>query len=235
MKYDLVITAAHKDINKVPYCLEATRRHFSIQPQNTFVVCPYKVRLHNVIHIGDEHATPFNKEQINFYRKGWIFQQLIKLFPIFVQSENYMIVDSDVIFNREIEIGYKFWLSDRQQHHVPYFNFMKHFNIEKVVDYTFINDFMIFNRKICQEMTGQPIDFFNKMNILLSEDCFPAEFEMYGNYVTAKYPDMYQTVQQKVYTNGVFYPDSWPNENIEKLIEQYKNTDIDLFTIHTWT
>jgi len=112
---------------------------------------------------------------------------------------------------------------------------MEHFGIQKVVDHTFINDFMLFDRDICQEMTGPPPDFFNKMNTLLSEECFPAEFEMYGNYVESRYPGEYKKIQHKVETNGVFYPNNWEHSDILALIEKHKNTDIDLFTIHTWT
>lgn len=235
MKYDLIITAAPKDIYKIPFCLQSTKKYFDIQPENTFVVCPYKVRISGVVHIGDEHATPFNKMQINFNRQGWIFQQMIKLFPIFVKNDNYMVIDSDVIFNKSMGIGHTFWISDREQHHQPYFNFMKHFNMEKVVDHTFINDFMMFNKEICYEMTGPALDFFNKMNVLLSEDCFPAEFEMYGNYVSSKYPGMYNKVYQKVATHGIYYPLSWTEQQILDLQKTYENTDLDLFTIHTWT
>lgn len=235
MKYDLIISAAPKDIYKIPYCLESTRKHFSIQPENTFIVCPYRTRIDGTIHIGDEHATPFNKNEINFHRQGWIFQQLIKLFPSFVKNDYYFVTDSDVIFTKPLTIEPAFWISDREQHHQPYFNFMQHFDIQKVVDHTFINDFMLFDRDICQEMTGPPLDFFEKMNKLLSDDCFPAEFEMYGNYVEKKYPGVYKKIQQKVETNGVFYPNNWEQEDIERLIEKHKHTDIDLFTIHTWT
>ena len=235
MKYDLIITAAHKDIYKIPYCLNSVRQFFSIQPENTFIVCPYKTKISGTIHIGDEHATPFNKESIKFNRPNWIFQQLIKLFPIFIKNENYLVVDSDVIFTKPLEIGSTFWISDREQCHQPYFNFMKHFNIEKFVDHTFINDFMLFDKKICNEMTGPPYDFFEKMNSILSDDCFPAEFEMYGNYVESRYPGLYNKVYQKVETNGVFYPNNWERVEIERLIEKHKTTNIDLFTIHTWT
>ena len=235
MKYDLIISAAPKDVYKIPYCLESTRKYFSVQPENTFIVCPYKTKIDGTIHIGDEHATPFNKNAINFHRQGWIFQQLIKLFPSFVRNDYYFVTDSDVIFNKPLVIEPAFWISDREQHHQPYFNFMEHFGIQKVADHTFINDFMLFDRDICQEMTGPPLDFFDKMNILLSDDCFPAEFEMYGNYVESRYPGAYKKIQHKVETNGVFYPNNWQHDDILALIEKHKNTDVNLFTIHTWT
>jgi len=235
MKYDLIITASPKDIYKIPYCLESTRKHFSKQPENTFIVCPHKTEIAETIYIEDEHATPFNKEKIKFHRPGWIFQQLVKLFPVFIKSDNYIVVDSDVIFNKSLIIESAFWISDREQHHQPYFNFMEHFGIQKIVDHTFINDFMLFNKKICQEMTGPPLDFFNKMNTLLSNDCILSEFEMYGNYVMNKYPSLYKKIQHKVETYGVFYPNNWDETEIDKLIQKNKNKDINLFTIHTWT
>jgi len=235
MKYDLIITAAPKDIYKIPYCLESTRKYFSIQPENTFIVCPYKTKILGTTHIGDEWATPFNKNAIKFNRPGWVFQQLIKLFPIFIKNDYYFVTDSDVIFNKPLVIEPAFWISDREQHHQPYFTFMEHFGIQKVVNYTFINDFMLFDKNICQEMTGPPLGFFDKMNRILSDDCFPAEFEMYGNYVMNKYPSLYKKIQHKVETHGVFYPSNWEQAEIEKLIQNNKDKDINLFTIHTWT
>ena len=235
MKYDLIINVAPKDIYKVSYCLNSIRNFFSIQPDNTFIVCPYKTKIQGTIHIGDEHATPFNKENINFRRKGWIFQQLVKLFPSFIKNEDYMVVDSDVIFNKQIDIGRNFYISDREQCHEPYFEFMKHFGLEKVFAHTFINDFMMFNKKICKEMTGEPLDFFTKMNKLMSDECYPAEFEMYGNFVMQRYPDLYGVKYQKTKLNGKYLPATWSDEEIRDLVKNMSETDFDLFTIHSWT
>jgi hypothetical protein len=236
MIYDLIISIAPKDINKVTYCLESINKFFSVQPQNTFLVSSYKIKIKDTTHIYDNEATPFNKEKINFRRKGWIFQQLVKLFPSFIINEDYIVVDSDVIFNKNIDIGQNFYISDREQCHSPYFEFMKHFGIEKVFPYTFINDFMVFNQKICQEMTGPPIDFFEKMNMLMSETCYPAEFEMYGNFVMNKYPNLYGIKYQKTKLHGKYVAeDHWSDEEIKSLINDMSDKDFDLFTIHSWT
>jgi hypothetical protein len=235
MSYDLILNVAPKDIYKVSYCLNSIKENFDKSPDNIFLVGQYPMNISGTTWISDSIATPFSKNKINFHRQGWIFQQLVKIFPTFIENDEYMVVDSDVIFNKPLIIDKIFYISNREQCHGPYFEFMKRFGIERVSEHTFINDFMYFSRKICQEMTGDPLDFFDKMNTILSEECYPAEFEMYGNYVTAKYPDLYKTIYHKVETHGLFYPSCWTNDSIEHLIKTYKNSDIDLFTIHTWT
>lgn len=235
MKYDLIIPLHEKDIIKFVYCDQSIERHFTIQPEHKYIVCNTPIEYKDYIWIHDDAAIPVKKSSINFHRQNWIYQQIIKLCQDFTINSTYMTVDSDVIFNRKIDIKKAFYISDRNQAHPPYFEFLKYYNIYKQTNYTFINDFTIFEKDICREMLGSAEKFFNTLNPILSETCYPAEQETYGNYILTKYPNRYDIIFQKTQLNGKYYPREWHPDEIEKLIENNKNKDIDLFTIHTWT
>lgn len=235
MQYDLIIPLHEKDISKLTYCNQSIEEHFTIQPENKYVVCNVPIRYKDYIWIHDNDAIPINKHTINFNRQNWIYQQIIKLCQDFTKNSTYLVTDADVIFNRKLDIKNAFYISDNNQAHQPYFEFLKHFNIYKQTDYTFINDFMLFEKEICREITDNVKKFFNKLNPILSKDCYLSEYEMYGNYMLQNYPNKYEIIFQKSQCNGKFYPDVWQDFEIETLIQNNKNKDIDLFTIHSWT
>lgn len=242
MKYDLVLNAHTKDINKIPFCISSIKKYFDIQPENIYVVCPQKIEYENAICILDDQAIEIKKHEIQFKRPNWIFQQLLKICQNFTKNDIYMVVDSDVLFNRKISIKQAFYISDREQHHDPYFKMMKYLGVDKVFDQTFINDFMIFDKKICKEIVGDQKEFLNFLNKHFSDDCYLAEFELYGNYVLQHYPGLYDIIQTKVATLGKYidptieaYNTAWSEIEISKYIEFFKDKDIDLFTIHSWT
>lgn len=235
MIYDLIIPLHEKDLVKFFYCDQSIEENFSIKPQNKYIVSNVKINYKDYKWIPDDEAIPIKKSEINFNRQNWIYQQIIKLCQDFTVNDTYMVVDSDVIFNRKIDIKKAFYISDRNQEHAPYFEFLKHFNIYKQTNYTFINDFAIFEKQICKEMVGEVKDFFNKLNMLLSDTCYLSEYEMYGNYVTAHHLNKYETIFQKTQLNGKSYLDNWFEFEIETLIRNNKDKDIDLFTIHSWT
>jgi len=235
MIFDLIIPLHEKDFVKLKYCDESIERNFSVPPQNKYIVSNAKINYKDYKWIHDDDAVPVKKSEIKYRRQNWIYQQIIKLCQDFTANETYMVVDSDVIFNRRVDIKKAFYISDRNQQHHPYFEFMKYYNLYKQTDYTFINDFTIFEKPICRELLGSAEEFFNKINSVISENCYPAEQEIYGNYIVKNYPGRYDIVFQKTQLNGKYYPEAWYDFEIEFLIENNKNQDIDLFTIHSWT
>lgn len=235
MKYDLVISSHPKDHIKLKYCYGSIKQHFDVQPDNKYVVSPTRVEFEDFIWIHDDEL-PVRKDQIHHVRPNWMFQQFVKSTQDFTQNDTYMVVDCDVIFNRAVKFGHNFYISDRTQHHPPYFKFMKDaFGLDKQVPYSFINDFMVFERKIFQEIIGTPQRLLELVNHHESPDCFMAEFEVYGNYVTKHYPGLYGTVDQKVAMYGKYLPALWTDPEILNLIAFNCDKDIDLFTMHSWT
>lgn len=240
MKYDLVIPCHPKDYIKLEFCLNSCLEHLSPIPENIYIVTPERFQTSSLKCITDDEAIPINKEDIKYRRQNWIYQQFIKLFQDFTQNDLYLCVDSDLIFNKKIELfqGDKpnFFISDRDQEHKPYFNFMDIcYKLAKQTTHTFINDFMIFDKSVCREMAPNLNVFLDTANAVLSEDCLLSEFELYGNYVSRHHYKKYNTQYTKTYMLGKPASQAWDKNEIIDLLDQMKDTDFDLFTIHSWT
>ena len=240
MNYDLVVLCHPKDYVKLEFCISSCLEFFNPKPEGIYIVSPDRVESEGLIHIYDDEAIAIKKSDINYRRPNWIFQMFVNLFQDFTKNDLYMTVDSDVIFNKpqQLFIDDKpvFFISDRDQHHLPYFDFMdKWSGLERQTDYTFINDYMMMDKRVCREMlpdTKALLDFCNQS---LSEDCLLADYEMYGNFAAWAHPDMYETKHTKTQLNGKYVQDPWTREEIQKLVEHNRNQDLDLFTIHSWT
>ena len=283
MNYDLIIPCHPKDYVKLQYCANSCMKYLNPRPCNIYIVCPDEFETSDdlIKHVSDDEAVNINAQDINFHRKNWIYQQIVKLGQDFTENDLYLCVDSDLIFNKAIDLfdenRPKFFISDREQNHKPYFNFMKKsHDLEKQVNHTFINDFMMFDKKICSEIidieSGGLEGFLSFCNENLSDDCLLSEFELYGNYVSKHYPKKYSKQETKTKMFGrlanedprfIAYrtekgrkekdPDQayfvnrdgeevgkqenqpWQESEIQLHIEHMKNTDYDLFTMHTWT
>ena len=235
MNYDAIILSHPKDYNKIKFCYQSLE-YLEPKPQNVYLVTPNKIHVDGLISISDEESIPINISDIKYKRPNWIFQQLIKLYQIFTKNDIYMCIDSDVIFNRKINFtGKTFFISDRHQRHIPYFNLMSsYFAITEWANHTFINDFMIFDRAICKIMLPQINTFIKDLNSYLVNDNFLfSEFETYGNFVTNHFRSSYTTKYTKTKTLGKY--DNWTDEELTILVNLCKEIPIDLFTVHTWT
>lgn len=238
-KYDIVVLSHPKDYVKVSFCLDSLR-FLNPPPQNIYVVSPHLLKIDGVTCMKDEDAIFVKVDGIKFRRKNWIYQQLVKLIQDFTENDLYMCVDSDLIFNRELAVFKNekptFFISNRQQNHRPYFTFLeKYFDLMKQVSFTFINDFMMFDKNILKKMIPDKRKFVKDINEIVSDECLLSEFETYGNYVVKYFPDRYHMKQTQVYTRGKFLKeDPWTSDEIKQIVTDSAGLDIDLFTIHTW-
>jgi hypothetical protein len=240
MNYDLIIPCHPKDYVKLQYCLGACIKHLNPTPQNVYLITPDGLSAKNITGIKDDEAIGIQMSQINYRRPNWIFQMFVNLFQDFTENDLYMTVDSDVIFNREQKLFKDgkpiFFISDRDQHHIPYFDFMdKWSGLERQTDYTFINDYMMMDKRVCREMLPDINALLDFCNQNLSEDCLLADYEIYGNFVTWAYPEMYETSHTKTQMHGKYVHEPWTEAEIESAINHYSGKDLDLFTIHSWT
>jgi len=240
MNYDLVLLCHPKDYVKLEFCINSCLEFFNPKPDGIYVVSPHVIESPAITHIHDDDAIGIKKTDINYRRPNWIFQMFVNLFQDFTSNDLYMTVDSDVIFNRpqNLFVGEKpvFFISDRNQHHIPYFNFMDQWSgLERQTNYTFINDYMMLDKKICRDMLPDIKALLDFCNHSLSEECLLADYEMYGNFATWAYPDTYETRHTKTQLNGKYVQDPWSREEIQRLVTYNSNKDLDLFTIHSWT
>lgn len=235
MNYDAIILSHPKDYNKIKFCYRSLE-HLDPKPDKVYLVTPNKLNIDGLISISDQEALSIDINDIQYKRPNWIFQQLIKLYQNFTENDIYMCIDSDVIFNRPMHFtGKTFFISDREQHHNPYFNFMSaYFALTEWANYTFINDFMIFDKSICKIMMPSINRFIRDMNQYLKSDNFLfSEFETYGNFVMNHFRSSYTIKQTKTKMFGKY--DTWNNDELNILVDLCKDIPIDLFTVHTWT
>jgi hypothetical protein len=236
MKYDLIIPVAQKDYVKIPFCIERCKKFLNPQPENIYVVAKNLIKIEGVTFIQEESVFPFGPKDIKYRRPHWIYQQVIKLCQNFTKNDYYMCVDSDLFFNKPIDV----FVDDKPvyyhtiaQHHEPYFNFMRLvFDLDKQVDHTFIADFTMFNKAVCKEIIPDVYKFLLTLNEVLHDGCLIGEPEIYGNYLAKKYPGSYKTGNLKVYMEGKFMPELYTSEEIRSKLD---GREEDLVILHSWT
>lgn len=166
MDYEVVIPAAAKDYNKVPYLLSTLHYlspvpkavhiihdgGFVIEPNNRkfpISIAPSKVFSHHekdVLDLDEKLAKHFRRPQ-------WIYQQFLKLFQQVTKTDYYLIVDSDLMFNRDIRLFSdgnrpKFFLGN-DQNHPPYFKYSQDmFGFGREHDYSFISEIMLMKKSV---------------------------------------------------------------------------------------
>tara|TARA_Y100000310_G_C20495810_1_gene721472 strand:- start:86 stop:841 length:756 start_codon:yes stop_codon:yes gene_type:complete len=251
MKYDLVILSHPKDYDKIPFCMWSCMEYLQPKPTEMYLVTPDGVAASSeflmafsqgLTPIKDCDAINIEADNIKYRRQNWIYQQFVKLFQNFTTNDLYMCVDSDVIFNNTIRVFENdkpnFFISDRDQHHHPYFRFMeKMHGLSRQVDHTFINDFMLFDKNICREICDEEESYLDSCNDIIDDECLLSEFELYGNYVTKHYPEKYGKCNTKTKMFGRYADQPWSSEELEQIVGHHMHykKDVDLLTIHTWT
>ena len=242
-KYDLVIPAARKDYNKIQYLVRSAREFLSPQPENIYVVSKNHVGIDDVEWLPEYEVMPLNPVAVRHVRRPeWIYQQFIKLFLTATKNDNYFVVDSDVIFNKKIELfseeGKTYLFQGTDQNHPPYFRVMELLlGYGREHDHTFIVDFMMFNKNISKDLLGtiemSIEEFYHWCAIKLSDGhLLLADYEIYGQFAYKQYRNQHELKRIKDSIDGRYT--EYENMEIEYKIEQMKNKDVDIFTIHTW-
>jgi len=243
--FDILITIGSKDFNKLRFMINSIVSN--IDGFNKIYVVsndpiPDDLKPDGIIYLSDSIIDyDFNKIKVSG-RVGWYRQQFIKLFQE-VTLNDYLVIDSDVYLNGPLKINLDnptFWLGENQNHK-PYFEFMEYvFGLEKCYPHSFINEIMLFKKNIIRKMVSDTgltrdglfdlcVKEINKRNI---QSGF-SEYELYGNYVTKNYPDLYNYVNMKVikyHKNR-----SWTDDEIKETISKNKYSRVDLISMHTWS
>lgn len=206
----------------------------------------------------DERNFPFTKKTIAYEifkdekkakeflkspktRIGWIFQQFLKDYSMFVIpdiSSNVLIVDADTIFLRPVEfqdpITGAGLYNPSTENHIPYFKHLERVlpGFRKVFpQYSGISHHMLFQRSVMEELFNEivkahgkePWKVFCEM-IDLSEiydSCMCVEYELYFNFVFSR-SDQVQIRHLK-----------WKDIAFRKF-KVLKNEDYDYLSCHSW-
>jgi hypothetical protein len=243
--YDIIITIARKDFNKLQFVVSSIIKNV---PGFHNIYCisnisiPDRYRIDGIQCFIDDEVIDFDFFNIRMVnRRGWYRQQFIKLFQG-ITADNYLVIDGDVYINKPMEINtaHPYFLLGRDQHHLPYFQFMKDvFNLDQMYPHSFISEMMFFKRGMIgfmlDELKVDKYQFFNicakEINKLNDPSGF-SEYELYGNYVTKNWPDLYQYKQLK--TIPTAKKREWTDDEIREHIRFYSRGNYDLLTMHSW-
>ena len=159
-----------------------------------------------VIDYINERVARIKEELVSPVRPGWYYQQFLKMrFSALCEGDYYMSWDMDTVPLREIDM---FDLTgkpvfDIKKEFIPgYFNTIeKLLGLKKNEDGSFISEHMIFDKDYMKEVIEaigasevKGDTFWKKIIEAIDDDYITlgfSEFEIYGTYVTEKYPDAY--------------------------------------------
>lgn len=236
--YDLFIPCGKKDYVKIKYCIEHAVQYLDPKPTNIFISSPDRIKMQGVTWINEVEAVGFGYDAIAYRRAPWVYQQLLKLCQN-VTQDLYLTIDADTMLVKPFKVfsesgrTYR-WVNNHEQHHQPYFNFMKKiWNLDKVADHTFISELMLFDRKICRELIPDARKFIHNMNNIITDDCIPSEFEIYGNYFATKHPSDYEVKNIKTEMHGKYMPDTFSFNEIKDILSHKTNADV--VSLHSWS
>ena len=246
--YDILIPTAKKDFLKFRFVYDSIVEN--LDGFDTFycisnVEMPRNLVIPGVRYFLDDDVLDFDYSEFQGIvkeRKRWYIQQFVKLFQQ-VTSDDYLVVDADVYFNKKIAVfenGKPTFLFGKDQSHQPYFDFTKRvLGFGRVYPYSFINEVMLFKRKIINHMVSSTgfnlygffeliVHALNKIN----DTSGMCEYEMYGNYVTKYFKDQYnyRYLKTKRYTKRRI----WTVEELQNCIDSIKGTNYDMVTFHSW-
>ncbi len=237
--FDVLITVAEKDFNKLKYCIESIKRN----------VCGF-----DKIHVVSPTPAPWFPEIVyhldnevinidlsglkgnNAKRVGWYKQQFIKLFQK-VTSNDYLVVDADCYFNRPVRVvedGKPIFLLGKNQEHCPYFKTMqKLFGVGRVFPHSFINEVMYFKRDIVEFLfevvtVEEMVAVLNEVN----DASGFSEYETYGNLVMHYDPKLYDF--KVVKTADIAHHRVWDEKEVKHTICIYAGTNYDIIKMHSW-
>lgn len=255
--YSIFIVSAEKDWVLTKYLLQSIQKnlyeyddiHFVVSEKERFldyisVSCPW---VHNISAHNEIDVLQMDLSKVK-YRPNWIYQQYLKMFQNVTRHNLYLTVDADVIFIKPFPLfsdGKRILYSGWQQNHRPYFEFQElMFDLPRDFDSTFISDTNFFDKKLIDELlhgSGYTQETFIEKSIPLIHGpfhggCYPAEPEIWGQYLMKHHSDLYTVRQLKTLPIGKpvsgISQSAWGDSEIEEQLAIH--AEYDLISLHSW-
>ena len=245
--FDLVYPCHPKDVDTLRIAVRNARKFTTCD--NIYVISPEDLHIEGTIHISEAlyseyvtldgiHTRWMTEDPNMAYRSSWVYQQLLKVYAprvITNLKDNYLVFDADSIIVRNIDFNpSKFQYCKPTEYHIPYVESYERLMKEKVpTDQSFIAHHMLFNKEIVLEIIGHVeslhgcsfcdavlscIDYHE-----LSSVC--VEYDLYGNYVASRYPEMMEH-RQLTWSEISYIPS---DQQMNRLSESY-----DFVSAHAW-
>jgi hypothetical protein len=249
---DIVIPSIESDLDVLHFSVSSVRQLLLHPVQQIYIVSPDRISLrkfcdeHSCQWVNENSVLPIKLEDIGEYycnnrdRRGWLFQQLLKLgADRFVEAENYYVLDCDTVLTspQAIVRNSKFVLNTSDEFHYPYRVIYEKLLGEKPISpISFVSHQMLFTKKILahlknriREHTGLPwykaiVDLTDR-----SENSNFSEYELYGNFMCKYYC-------HKIYLEYFFnFPISRNNLKIESILEKQEEKKYKSISFHWHT
>ena len=245
--FDLFIPVAPKDEIKLPFVIEHANKH--LKHNKIFICSPHtitnKISDSKISYINDKDVLDVQDKSFISFRPNWTYQQFLKLFFTFSESEYYFALDADTILIKDLQIfedDHPIWYYGWEQNHFPYFLFnKKFFNLDKSLKHTGIGDLGLFNKNIIQTFlnyTGceSPKQLLNLVGPRTNVMFHFSEYETYANFANTHYTGLYKFkhLEQENKGRDLNQGESWSIDDIKDVIENYKNSDKSILSLHSW-
>lgn len=246
--FETVIPCAPIDLNKLPFVVESVLTHTDTIGVHIITPDPAKVpslgwtATHVFLH-ADQEVLNINPKALFKYRPNWVYQQFLKLFQDVTRTDWFLVIDADLLFNHYVPLfvnGRPQLLFGLNQDIGSYFAFNeKMIGIGKVHHHSFLSECTLYDKMQIRNMLQDNgyrscMHFIEKAASIIDAECFPAESELYGSYICATQPDLYDFRYLKAALGGKYGGKPWTDDEIRARIREIAPQDADIFTIHSW-
>jgi Family of unknown function (DUF6492) len=207
---EVVVPCIERDMVTLPLLVQSIHKFLLHPIQQIHIVGPRKSPLqqfckdHNCNFVDENHVLPICLNDIGEYytggydRKGWIFQQLLKLgADSFVQTQYYYVLDADTVLisPQTVLRNDKLILNTSDEFHEPYrLVYEKLLGEKPLSPVSFVSHQMLFEREtlLClkRKIESHTGKFWYQAIIDLvdrNEASSFSEYELYGNFLTRYY------------------------------------------------
>lgn len=245
--YDIVIVSHDKDFNKIKYVVEYANKNLTDFESIHLILTDKEYLELDLLKSKTDKPIFVHKEQdvikLNLsnvcYRPGWVYQILLKMFQNVTKNDNYLVLESDGIINKELlffKDNKTVLYLGKDQYHIPYFNYNNLLNIKKRYPYSLISEVMMYDKNIIKKFLEhcncQDVNDFIEKYIYnnLSNTCYPADYELYGNFLYNFYPENIIFEKFNYSLNGLHR--NFNDSEIDSVINA--NKMYDYISFHTW-
>jgi hypothetical protein len=207
---DVLIPAAQKDLDVLPYSIDGVRRNIRHPILNFYVVAPESKPIRDLcarkgctfVHereLVDLDYREFNLVMNGVDRSSWIYQQFLKWSGTSMTgTPYYLVVDADTVFVRPqvFERSDRIIFNYSDEYHEPYFEMYRRLLTEPVsFPSSFTSHQMLIDRRILRELKGR-IEAIHGCgwqeailrNLDRSEPSAFSDYDTYGHYVFLHHP-----------------------------------------------
>jgi hypothetical protein len=249
-KYDIVIVSHEKDFNNIKFIVEYSQKNLNFD--SIHLILSERKKFNDLyllksltdkpVHLHMESdVLQIDKDRIK-HRPNWIYQMMLKIFQNVTDNDDFLIVESDCLILNQInffEEGRTNLFLCRDQNHTPYFNFNMLLGFGREYNHSFISEFMMYNKTIVKDLLTKSNcknvnDFLEIVYNNTNNNCYPADYELYGNFCYKYHKDKFNLKHLNYNFIGRESTQKpfWNDDEIINLINS--NKDKDVISFHTW-